>query len=71
MLKGRKAAWLTSWDPDGEQVAEFRDGGELLVMDGGWSVLDCAREEVQGVDDAVPLYHCGLGEVVVKELNGV
>ena len=58
-------------DSVGEQVAEFQDGGELLVVDGGWGVLDCAREEVQGLNDTVPLGHCGLGEVVVEELDGV
>ena len=43
----------------------------LLVVDGGWGVLDRTREEVQGVDDAVALGYCGLGEVVVEELDGV
>ena len=41
------------------------------MVDGGWGVLDCAREEVQGVDDAVALGYCGLGEVVMEELDGV
>ena len=41
------------------------------MVDGGWSVLDCAREEVQGVDDMAPLGHYGLGEVVVEEIDGV
>ena len=41
------------------------------MVDGGWGVLDRTREEVQGVDDAVVLGHCGLGEVVVEELDGV
>ena len=43
----------------------------MLVVDGGWGVLDRTREEVQGVDDVAALGHCGLGKVVVEELDGV
>ena len=43
----------------------------MRMMDGGLGVLDCAREEVQGVDDTAPLGHCGLGEVVVEDLDSV
>ena len=39
---------------------ELRDGGELLVVDGCWGVLDGTSEEVQGVDNAVALGHCVL-----------
>ena len=38
-----------------KQVTEFWDGSEFLVMDGCWGVIDCVRDEVQGVDDAVTL----------------
>ena len=40
-------------------------------MNGSWGVLNGIQEEVQGADNVVSLGHCGLGKVVVKELEGV
>ena len=41
------------------------------MLGGDWGVLDGIREKIQGVNNATPLGHCGLGEVAVEELDGI
>ena len=54
-----------------EEITEFGDGFELLVVDGGGGVFDGAGEEVEGVDYPVFCRYHGLGEVVMEDLDGV
>ena len=52
--------------PVGEDIAELRYGGEVLVVDEFRGVLDGAREIVESMYDAIGWGHSGMGELVMN-----